>query len=239
MLFPKEFIQLQFIFADRVAIILGQPFNKTLFEYTSIPIRVGVPFSDLQEENENWKSFIKNIKTKDDYEKAYEIHYERMKNAPPMRMQFGCFSYDYLPDEKLVKLHFANNDKSNPDVLSDENQSKRLEELKSTFKDIQLKHPEALKILSSSWLYNIEKFKRLFPKEFFENTSIKWDFRSLGLWGQFIDKHGNVKEEAMSNFLSKVNKSITLEDLKSSFALKDIKCCARIVYFYKKYKSVQ
>lgn len=235
MLFPKEFIELQFVFADKVSNILGISFQKALFEFTSMPIRVGVPFSDLQEENRNWKSFIQDINSKEDLEKAYKIHLERMKDAPPMRMQYGCFSYDYLPDEKLVKLHFANNDKTDPDVLSDANQAKRLEELKSLFIQIKSEHPEAEEIISSSWLYNIDKFKRLFPDEFFENTTIKWDFRSLGLWGQFIDKFGQIKIEKAEIFISNVNNANSIDDLKDAFELKDIKCWAYIRFFYRKY----
>jgi len=236
MLFPKEFIQLKLIFADKVAQILNISFQKALFNYTSMPIRVGVPFSDLQEENQHWKSFIENINTKEDHEKAYQTHYERMKDASPMRMQYGCFSYDYLPDEKLVKLHFANNDKRDPDVLSDANQSKRLEELKSLFAQIESEHPEAEEVISSSWLYNIDKYKRLFPDEFFENTTVKWDFRSLGIWGQFIDKYGKIKPTEMDRFITNLNKSTTIEELKEAFALKDIKCWSKIDAFYEKYK---
>ena len=130
MLFPKEFIRLQFIFADKVAQIKEMDFQTALFEYTSMPIRVGVPFSDLHEDNENWRTFLSDVKSKNDLGKAYSIHCARMKDAPSMRKQYGCFSFDYLEDEKQIKLHFANNDKSDPDVLSDENQPKRIEELK-------------------------------------------------------------------------------------------------------------
>jgi hypothetical protein len=238
MVFPKEFIKIQFVFADKVAQILHISFRKALFEYTSIPIRVGIPFSGLQEENENWQTFIQNIQSKDDFEIAYKIHCERMKDALPMRMQFGCFSFDYLADEKLIKIHFANNDKTNPDVLSNTNQQKRQEELKLMFTQIKIKHPEAEGVVSSSWLYNIEKFKRLFPSEFFENTKVKWDFRSLGIWGQFIDKYGNIKTSEVDQFKIKVDKSITLNDLKEAFALKDIKCWSMIDVFYLKYNLI-
>lgn len=235
MLFPKEFIQLQFIFADKVSKILGVSFQKALFDYTSMPIRVGVPFSDLNEKNQNWKSIVENISTKEDYEKAYEIHYKRMKDAPPMRMQYGCFSFDYLPDEKLVKLHFANNDKADPDVLSDANQPKRREELRSLLAHIKNEHPEAEEIISSSWLYNIEKFKRLFPNEFFENTTVQWDFRSLGIWGQFIDKYGRIKTEVLNEFIIKASQCNSLDELKAAFSLKDLKCWSSITCFYNKY----
>ena len=105
MIYPKEFITIQFKFAEKVSDLLKIPLINALFEYTSLPKRIGIPFSFMQIHNPLWQEFIEFIGPEFDLKKAYEYYQQKAKNEKFDRPQFGCFSYDYLLDEKLIKLH--------------------------------------------------------------------------------------------------------------------------------------
>lgn len=240
MLFTKEFLDLQIYFAKKASAVLKIPLCESLFLYTSLPIRFGVPFYDLRETNTIWQEFLAifiadaNPSVED---LAFAFHQKKMTNQPPMRPQFGCFSYDSLDTEKGVRIHFANNDNPEPGVLSRERISQRQAELKEMFTEIKHQHPDFTFVVSSSWLYNIEAFKRLFPHEFVSSPEPKKnDYHSLGLWGQFINKYGRVKNDLVRDFRNKVERSTSISDLENAFPLGDLKVKSDISYFYTLYK---
>jgi hypothetical protein len=49
MVFGRDFLEIQMRFAGRAAAITGASLEQTLFIFTSLPVRFGVPFSDLVE----------------------------------------------------------------------------------------------------------------------------------------------------------------------------------------------
>lgn len=239
---PKNFIDIQIIFAQKAAKILNISLNKSLFSYTSLPIRFGIPFSQLIEEHSVWQQFIRKINNgKDLSETAFNYCIEQEKGSDTKsqfsdREKFGCFSYNPLNNEKGILIHFANNDAPEPGSLSEERVPVRLAELKAMFADIRSKYPDYKFVASSSWLYNVESFTKLFPPEFIISKQAKVDYRSMGIWGQFIDKYGNTKENLCNEFLKNVNHAKNPTDLEDCFPLKDLKLATDLVYFYKFYK---
>lgn len=238
MIFPKDFLSLQIEFANKVRELENIPLDKALFEYTSLPVRFGISFSSLSEDNLVWQEFISRLSKSDDLlETAYKFHLEMMEDAPAMRYQFGCFSYDALENERGVRIHFANNDTPEPGVLSAERVPMRMKELKNMFEEIKNKYPDFTFVISSSWLFNVNAFKRLFPASFTANLIPKKnDYHSLGVWGQFIDKRGEVKQSEKEVFLKKVDEARSKQDLENAFSLKDFKVEANISDFYSFYK---
>ncbi len=71
-------------------------------------------------------------------------------------------------------------------------------------------HPDAIAVHGSSWLYNLEAYRRLFPMEF--GLSVRTDTPHLiarSLWGQFLRFDGRLNEERAVVFLERLNR---LED---------------------------
>jgi len=66
-----------------------------------------------------------------------------------------------------------------------------------------------------------------------ENT--EW-FKSTALWGQFLDSAGEVKTTLATEFLARIAKCKTLDELKQNFPLKVLEPWARIPLFYQFYK---
>lgn len=240
MVFPKEFLEIQLLFAQKVSEIKQIPLGDALFTYTSLPIRFGMSFGQLAKDNPIWIKFTERLARQGTYvpiDIIFQYHLEQMKDASPMRPQFGCFSYDSLDSEKGARIHFANNDDPEPGVLSEERIPIRMEELKNMFSEIKEQHPDFTFVISSSWLFNVGAFKRLFPDEFTTDLKVKAnDYRSLGLWGQFIDKYGNVKKDLKELFIESMNKSATFEQLENSFPMKELKAEAELSLFYNYYQ---
>jgi hypothetical protein len=156
-----------------------------------------------------------------------------MQGAPPMRPQHGCFSFDYLPDERLVRLHFANNDAPEPGPLSPERQPVRHAELRDMFRVIQAAHPEAEIVISTSWIFHLDAFRRLLPPAFTARLRLRPnDYRSLGLWGQFLDKHGGVKPHLRGSFLERLHAAESWEALEQGFPFSELRARCSVSAFY-------
>jgi hypothetical protein len=166
-------------------------------------------------------------------ETANRFHHRCMQDAPPMRPQYGCFSFDYLPDERLIRLHFANNDAPEPGVLSAERQAVRREELRAMFRVIQSAYPEAEVVISTSWIFHLQAFRRLLPPAFTARLRPRPnDYRSLGLWGQFLDRYGSVKEDLRAAFIDRLQAASDWEALEETFPFKELRAGCRISDFY-------
>ena len=71
-------------------------------------------------------------------------------------------------------------------------------------------HSDAIAVHGSSWLYNLEAYRRLFPIEF--GLSARIDVPQLtarSLWGQFLRYDGRLNEERATVYLDRLNR---LED---------------------------
>ena len=232
MLFPKEFFDLLLKFAQKISEINQISFEESLFLYTCLPIRIGLGFSELTVDNPIWLDFISNMKDKFGTDQVYTYYLEHTKDKEFRRKQFGCFSYDWEEDKSLIRIHFANNDNSPSGVLSPERRTIRISELKEMFSDVKIKYPRAMKVVSASWLYNINSFKELFPRELFEHSKEKVDYYSLGIWGQFIDKKGNLKIDSADTFMKAVRNANSMEDVNNAFPLKNLYVEEQISCFY-------
>ena len=83
----------------------------------------------------------------------------------------------------------------------------RLVELRSMFTNIKRMHPDAKAVSGSSWLYNVEAYRRLFPVEY--GLSAHTDRPHLvarSLWGQFLRYDGRLHEERAAVFLDRLNR---------------------------------
>jgi len=75
------------------------------------------------------------------------------------------------------------------------------------FTHIKRMHPDAIAVHGSSWLYNVEAYRRLFPVEF--GLSARTDTPQLtarSLWGQFLRFDGRLNEERTVMFLDRLNR---------------------------------
>ncbi|MGE3268299.1 MAG: hypothetical protein AB7P40_06095 [Chloroflexota bacterium] len=242
MQFSLEFLALQARFAERVAALSDLPLDQALFFYTSLPLRFGVPFQDLTQTHPAWQAFLADLQETGELSQAVAAAHERAQRSLlglfPTRPQFGCFSCEYLPAERAIRLHFANRDASEPGVLSEARVPARLAELAAMFKHVRSQYPEAHTVIGTSWLYNREAYRRLFPPEFTASLSpVPNDYHGFSLWGQFLDRRGAVRADRRDAFLAGIKKARNLRKLAGCFPLPVLRARADVEAFFRFYRA--
>lgn len=83
----------------------------------------------------------------------------------------------------------------------------------------------------TSWLYNVPAYRRLFPAAYVASAQPVGRLRALSLWGQFLDRHGSVRNEAAAMLLSRIERVNAFADLSSCFPLQALAVHARFAVF--------
>jgi hypothetical protein len=228
--YTKEFFGLQLEFAEHISFITGISLGETLLEYTSLYKAFKITDWEFNPRNSAWKDFVDKLDTSDDkLETIYQYYLENKTNEPSKKL-FGCFNYNFEEKENYIQLHFSGN---NNEPLSIQNVEIRKAELKEMFQDIKKNHLNVLTVPGFSWLYNLDSYKRLFPQEYIENTKVKdgW-FKTLAIWGQFIDYKGNLKMDTVSKFKTYFYQKKSLSEVLKCFQYYVLEPEAEIGVFY-------
>lgn len=238
-----DFLTLQVVFAERVAAVSDVPLERALFAYTSLPIRFGVPFGDLVEGRPEWQAFLAELRQSGDLTVTVTEFHARAQRSLlglfPTRPQFGCFSFHYIPRKGIVRPHFAQCDQSEGGPLDVTRAPVRRTELTAMLRQVQADHPDARFVLGKSWLYNLEAYRRLFPPAFIETLQPRpHEYHSLGLWGQFLNRRGQVKSDLAAQFLERVAAAVDLDALAASFQLSMLRAACDVRAFYRHFGIV-
>ena len=217
---PASWYTLQLRFAQRAAAVSGLPFEEALLRFTNCDRRCGLGrFRDA--EHPTWRAYLRGLR--DSVDKAGWTAEFCRTHAEPVRADFfGCFRYDYLPEARMVQLHFSNNDHSGVGPLSRERQPVRTAELCALFSALARAHPDALTVRGVSWLHGVPAYRRLFPPAYGESAiplPAEKALPSMPLWGQFLDHAERVKTELASPFLDRIEQANTFTELAVCFPL--------------------
>lgn len=105
------------------------------------------------------------------------------------------------------------------------------------FAQIKKHYGDTLKVRGNSWLYNIDSYRRLFPAQYTRDVKLVEDeFQYISLWGQFLQRDGQIREHLVDAFLSCLQKAETFKDLTSSFPYQVLSPQGPIALFYKFYE---
>lgn len=237
MIYPRDFLDLQWRFAEKVAAISGLPLQQTLFEYTNFYVRFGCG-RDFRPDHPVWQEYLAGLQEAEDgCEWSYRFYLTRDESlaAPPVVATFGCFSYALLPEHRL-RLHFQNLDTEGSSSLGVRYEHRRRADLTALFEHVQQTLPLHTRAIGISWLYNIEAYRRLFPASYIATArTVTSRFQSMPLWGQFIDRHGALKEEMVRSFLTHLNEQTSIEHLHECFPLQALTVDAPVGEFYRFY----
>ena len=210
MLYPPGFFGLQLTFARKITQLTQRPYQETILNMTALYRIVGLDWS-LDPQNPVWQNYLKGLHQIDidaDADWSYQFYLERADQIPSYDNQhWGCFGYEYWSERCLIHLHFWNLEDSGYGPLSHQRKDARLADLRSMFTHIKRVHPDAIAVHGSSWLYNVEAYRRLFPVEF--GLSARPDTPHLvarSLWGQFLRFDGRLNEERAVVFLDRLNR---------------------------------
>ena len=106
-----------------------------------------------------------------------------------------------MPGDR-IRLHFQNADTAGHSPLGVACMGQRRTDLVALFAHVQRTLPMHVQVVGISWLYNLEAYRRLFPPAYVATPRVLRNrFRSMPLWGQFLDRHGGLKEQMTRPFL--------------------------------------
>jgi hypothetical protein len=218
--YAKTFFDLQLQFAERVCGFTGLSVERAVLQYTNFYIRFGLG-GDFDPAHPGWQAYAAGLRDAGDRGAWTYRYYMSRRHAaawPPVVATFGCFAYAPL-GEARIRLHFHNAD-ADGSSLALERQAERRAELAALFAHARHTGGPAVSVVGASWLYNIEAYRRLFPKSYLATARVLTArFQHMPLWGQFLDRRGDVKPSMAEQLLERLGRQSTLEGLDECFPL--------------------
>jgi len=231
MTYARAFFDLQLELARRVSALSGVPFTRAVLDYTNLYIRFGLG-RDFDAANPIWQTYIAGLsQAHDPGEWTARFHTTRPQaiDPPALVASFGCFSYGRLDDERL-RLHFHDAEQSGCSPLATECRARRVAELAALL--AHAKREGTIRVVGASWLYNLEAYRRLFPPSYLSTAQpLHGRFRHMPLWGQFLDRHGAVRESQAREFRDRLKRQSSLESLDDCFPLQVLRLEAPVEDF--------
>jgi hypothetical protein len=236
-IYAKAFFDLQLRFAEKVARLSGLPLARALLEYTNLYIRFGLGH-DFDPAHPTWREYVGGLQDSNDgREWTYRFYLRRpdAMAAPAIVATFGCFSYARSGGDR-IRFHFENAEPDGHSSLGSERVGRRLAELAALFEHVKRTQREPLRVAGASWLYNLDAYRRLFPVSYLATARvIGRRFQRMPLWGQFLDRYGQVKESMTRPFLERLDRHSSLDDLDRCFPFQVLAVEAPVVAFYRFY----
>jgi len=233
-MYAKAFFDLQLRFADRVTVLSGLPLARALLEYTNLYIRFGLG-RGFDPAHPIWQEYVAGLQDADDRrEWTYRFYLTRPEAvaAPNVVATSGCFSYARLGDDR-IRLHFQNAEPDGRSPLGIERLGRRLADLAALFEHVRRTLPRPLRVVGASWLYNLEAYRRLFPVSYLATARVIGPrFQHMPLWGQFLDRHGEIKAGMTRRFLERLERQSSLDSLDQCFPLQVLSLEAPVREFY-------
>ena len=234
MIYGRGFFDLQLQFARTVATLSGLPPDRALLDYTNFYVRFGLGRA-FDPAHPGWQEYVAGLREASDAgEWTWRFATSRPQPVipPALIATFGCFSFGRLGEDR-IRLHFHNAEVDGHSPLSIGRRDRRLADLRALFAHVRGTMPSPLHVVGASWLYNLEAYRRLFPKSYLETARILPDrFRHMPLWGQFVDRHGTIKERLARELLDRLGRQSSLAGLDRCFPFQVLGVEADVDAFY-------
>lgn len=239
-MYPKGYLELQMIFAQKMAQLLGISYSESLLRHSDIYGIFGLKWS---EDLSLWEVFMAKFSPGElGVDQAYEFYRQRFEQGliPEFGQGgpiWGCFSYDYDNEVEGVDIHIVDRETLSYGPLSLQRMEVRLAELRDMFLHVLREHPDAERVIGAgTWLLNRVEYRRLFPPEQVPYTWVTAPLlHGTGLWGQFLRRGPRLDEKAATYFLDRVSNLIDPNRMASCFPLQAIQSDGPISNFYRFY----
>lgn len=234
MIYPRAFFDLQLRFADTVVVLSGLPLARVLLEYTNLYIRFGLGHA-FDAAHPRWRAYLDGLgDARGIREWTYAFYLTRpdAMAARAVVATFGCFAYA-RPAGEQIRLHFQNAETDGRSPLGPDRVGERRAELAALFAHVKRTQSPPLQVRGVSWLYNLDAYRRLFPASYVATAHpAPPRFQHMPLWGQFVDRHGAIKEGPARQFLGRLERQRSLDGLEHCFPLQTLTVEAPAQDFY-------
>jgi hypothetical protein len=217
--YGRSFFDLQLHFARKVAALSGMPLPRALLEYTNLYVRFGLGRA-FDPDHPTWREYLAGLARVDDgveWTHRFYLTRSEARAGPAVAATFGCFSYA-LPADGRLRLHFRNAETGGRSPLAIEAMERRMAELRALILHVGQSRREPLQVVGASWLYNLPAYRRLFPDSYLASARVVGGrFQHMPLWGQFVDRYGDVRETAATAFRERVDRQASVGGLEACF----------------------
>ena len=233
-MYAKGFFDLQVECARTASALSGLSLARALLDYTNFYIRFGLG-RDFAAEHPIWQEYVAGVREERDVGEWTYRFYEALSPVvafPNVVATFGCFSYAWLSDSR-IRLHFQNAETHGTSPLGMERRDRRLAELATLFTHVKHTQRPAVRVVGASWLYNVGAYRRLFPESYLSTAhAIDHRFRHMPLWGQFLNRYGDVREDVAREFRRRLERQTVLDGLGQCFPFQVLALEAPALDFY-------
>jgi hypothetical protein len=205
----RGFFEIQLLFAQAIADRTSHSLSDACLEFTNLHRRLGLGRADGGSHSAEWTRYAAGLdrcaSRSDRLEWTVAFFVDVAPKASATH-SFGCFSYE-LQSPDVVRIHFSNRDSADGcGPLARAKADRRKSELREMFRFIRAHHPSARAVRGSSWLYNLEAYRRLFPPKYAASTFVPERVRLDGTssWGQLLDFRGFVKSSVRQDLLDNI-----------------------------------
>lgn len=216
--YTREFFVLQLAFARKMAELKPQPLASVLLKHTNLYIRLGLG-RDFNPEDPDWLAFLQGFsEAADPLEWTWRAYLASLSkpSGPPLAARFGCFGYG-LSDPDGIRLHFQHQPHEQTS-LGASVRIQRHRELALLFRHLEAEHPERTRVAGVSWLYNLEAYRQLFPEAYVSSLQqLAPRFHSMTLWGQFLNRRGELNQALVRDFYARLNRLEQIEKAGACF----------------------
>ncbi|WP_028224327.1 hypothetical protein [Paraburkholderia ferrariae] len=234
MRFEKAFFDLQVRFALAAVRIAGVPLERALLDYTNLYVRFGAG-REFDPEHPLWAGYLEGVGAARDvvawtwqYLQQCPMHL----GAPRVVASRGCFSYEPA-GEGAVRLHFDGRIPGDASPLAAAQALVRRGELRALFALLR-EHAGGTDplVYGTSWLYNLDAYRRLFPAAYLTGAQPVARLRALSLWGQCVDRHGRLRVAVADEIMKRASRLGKGDGLEACFPLQALAVMAPAPVFY-------
>src|SRR5262245_64066222 len=136
--YGRGFFDLQIEFAEAVSALSGIPLARAVLDYTNFYIRFGLG-RDFDPTHAIWRQYVAGLEEAANRGEWSHRFYEARDTgmaAPGTVATFGCFSYAWLPDDR-IRLHFHNAEMDGQSPLARGRRDRRVSELTAIFTHVK------------------------------------------------------------------------------------------------------
>jgi hypothetical protein len=236
----RDFFDLQLRFAEAIAERTAMPLAEAVLRYTNFHRRFGLGDATADEPHPAWHAYARELLQFASHDARVGWTQAFYAQSPDERLSFpdhvfGCFYFHASNDSEIVRLHFYNRDPLGP--LNKARAGERRRELTRMFAYVRQRFAHVTQVDGRSWLYGTEAYRRLFPEQYVQSRVAAENdrrFQGMSRWGQFLDRHGNVKPALKATFLHNLDRLDTCR-LWEAFPLPSFRASAPIDAFYERY----
>jgi hypothetical protein len=236
----RGYFEVQLLFAETVADRMSRTLPDTCLKFTNLHRRLGLGRTDGGTVSAQWTRYAAGLERCESRAGRLEWTVAFFADTPPKKSvtrPFGCFSYEVLNPDHVVRIHFGNRDSADGcGPLARAKADRRISELREMFGFIRTNHSSARTVRGGSWLYNLEAYRQLFPPDYasstFEPQHVRLDGTSS--WGQVLDSRGFVKPAIRQALLANIA-NVDIGAPWRAFPLRALGAQSAIEHFYQFY----